>query len=138
VSAVQTKSMVTWACEECGDVIVDGEGYLAISYADINTYRDAVREWNVTHNQPNNGRFRVLTTDEFLTYPEPPRWHVCHASCDSEPDSPDYWIGVERIRTVAEVLRWTAHLAGKNWQPSTNWSELLRDVAEQVDGRRHG
>ncbi|MGW4127241.1 hypothetical protein [Amycolatopsis japonica] len=38
-----------------------------------------------------------------------------------------YRIGVERIRTWAAYLHWTAHLMGKDWITDTTWDEMVLD-----------
>ena len=70
---------------------------------------------------------------EFLTHPSPVRWNVLHRRCDPKLNAGAYHFGVERIRTAADVIRWASHLLEKGWIRSTNWSDLLRSLAEEVE-----
>jgi hypothetical protein len=115
----------------CGDPIADDGGYVTMSYAELNAHKRATRVWDEEH----AGQFAV-TAGELLTYPETVRWRVLHADCDPEPDSPDYCVGVERIRTPAQVVSWAAQLGDKNWIQLTDWSGLLRNVASQLGSQQ--
>jgi hypothetical protein len=52
-------------------------------------------------------------------------WGVWHRSCDPEPHRDDYWIGVERCRTLGSVLQWNHHLHEKNWLDHTDWDLFI-------------
>jgi len=43
------------------------------------------------------------------------------------------WIAIERVRTPAQLLHWTAHLMGKQWIGCTDWPHVLRTAAKTVD-----
>ena len=58
-----------------------------------------------------------------------------HRHCDPHPDGEDYWFGVERARSLAAVIDWTAHLLGKDWFPETNWDQLLYNLVLPQAGR---
>lgn len=61
-------------------------------------------------------------------YPRP--WISQHRRCDTERDSL-YWIGVEDLRTLENLLTKTAHLATTKtrWICDTDWFDLMREIA---------
>jgi hypothetical protein len=54
-------------------------------------------------------------------------WHMQHGTCD--PGGIGYAIAIERVRTHAQLLAWTAHLMGKRWLERTNWDTVIRNAA---------
>ena len=74
---------------------------------------------------PADGGFRAYSLAALHDHPAPVRWRVLHDSCDPEPESSDYWIAVERIRTAGDVIRWTSHLLGKRGQGFRQFLEIL-------------
>ena len=147
VSTADNRKMqrLVWRCERCGKPIGDGAGYVAMSFAELHAYKRALEAWNERVDRDYPGAFRCYPVSELLDYPEPVRWHVLHGLCDPEPDSPDYWIGVERIRTAAAVISWSSHLIRKNWIHETDdclppwtggstWNAVLDEAARQLGG----
>jgi hypothetical protein len=127
------KASIVWNCEQCREPIEDDEGYVTIHYGELGEYKRAVKAWEAEHAKTSAG-FTLYDGAALLAHPEPPRWQVLHCECDPQPDSgDDYWIGVERIRTPAQAIHWTAHLLGKTWLPDTNWRAVLHTVARQLD-----
>lgn len=62
-----------------------------------------------------------------MRYPHCAPWLAWHGNCDPAPRSSSwYFIEVERIRTTADLLWWTAHLLEKGWIQSTNWGDIIR------------
>ena len=55
--------------------------------------------------------------------PRPP----LHQACDPRPDV-WYWIDVERIGTLRQVIHWASHLSDKGWITATDWADLLRRI----------
>jgi hypothetical protein len=39
-----------------------------------------------------------------------------------------YWIDVERIGTLRQVIHWASHLSDKGWITATDWADLLRRI----------
>lgn len=120
-----------WTCDECGKPVTDGDGWVTIDYAELNAYRDATADWEKAHPTPEHG-LRCFSLTDLMELPDPVRWHVWHRACDPNIDSCDYCIDVERIRTAAQILKWTAHLMEKTWLPDTTWRDLLRGQAERL------
>jgi hypothetical protein len=125
---------VTWTCEVCGQPIADGEGYVAMSYAELHEYKPALKAWEERIAEAYPGPWRAYPFSELHDHPSPVRWHVLHGRCDPRPEGDDYWIGTERIRTAADVISWSAHLLEKNWIQDTTWSDVLREVEGQLGG----
>lgn len=118
---------VEWICEVCKTPIDDGRGYVTVSYSELLSYPDRVKEWEDEYVDvsPISG-WKSYTLDVLQFHPEGPRWRVLHRHCDPAINSNDYWIAVERIRTHTDVIAWSAHLFGKKWIQSTNWNSLIR------------
>lgn len=84
-------------CCRCRSPIADGEGYIEVSQAAVRDFK-AGRRTDVVG------------------------WNAWHRRCDPDPEGPQYWIAVERIRTDEQLDRWDAHLGEKGWvEDCTNW-----------------
>lgn len=114
---------LAWICEACKAAVVNGEGYIHVSHDTVNATERAYRDFE----RRESGK--AVTLDSLLALPDPARWRVHHVRCDPEPDSADYVIEVHRARTHAQLLRWTAHLMGKEWLRYTDWDELIDRMA---------
>jgi hypothetical protein len=55
------------------------------------------------------------------------QWVPYCSSCASTV-SEAYFISVDRISTLAQVLDWTVHLMGKGWVGYTDWSYWMRKI----------
>jgi hypothetical protein len=98
-------------CELCLSPIGDGDGALWVDRAAPGSR--AVSDEADTARKLWNGRgVRAV-------------WRVTHDDC-ARPRT-GYRIEVERIRTWAAYLHWTAHLMSKDWIGDTNWSEVVLD-----------
>jgi hypothetical protein len=113
---------LTWACISCDELVDDNSGYLHVNHTEINHVE---REYEAFEKR-SQGVISGEAWTELFALPDPAPWEVHHASCDPRPESNDYWIGVERIRTQATLLSWTAHLMEKNWLRHTNWVDIIR------------
>lgn len=125
---------IVWWCDVCHKPVSDDTGYVTMRHAE----QEKVNEW---HNEldrkmremaeENGETLACLNSEDLETCPEVARWHVLHRDCDPLPDSYDYWIAVDRIRTHSEVHGWSSHLLGKRWIQNTDWRDLLRDIAKE-------
>jgi len=124
-------------CEGCGQPVRDGTGYVHVDKSAVYKRRDRVREIEnraerreasacASFEDSGSLKTRVFTGSDLMSYPSAIRWRTHHAECDSDVDSNDYWISIDRIRTHTHLLRWTAHLMGKGWVRDTNWSEFIQ------------
>lgn len=121
-----------WNCDVCASPISDGYGYVTL---------DERKAWDVMRwyaaddfKRRQKGGLQVITGTELMEMPDLVPWTSVHYKCDPSPESDDYWIDVARIRTPANVMRWTAHLSSKNWWRFTHWDDLLYRIAHQLDG----
>lgn len=119
---------LTWNCDHCNQLIADKKGYIAVSYADIDRYEEEVPKWETKHAEPiSPGSALVfISAAAYREYPPAAQWQTTHQECDLNPDSHDYWMKVERLRTYERLLEFTAHIMEKKWIKSTNWPEFLR------------
>lgn len=126
------QAVLGWKCEVCGRTIADGAGYVTASYEDFQKYEDERAEWREKHFNPiapgsDTGFFKG---NALIDYPLRVHWKVLHRDCDPDLDECyGYAIYVERIRTPAQVIGWTAHLLGKRWLDNTDWQDLLHHIA---------
>ncbi|MEW6473029.1 MAG: hypothetical protein AB1679_12230 [Actinomycetota bacterium] len=125
---------LTWYCDACGEPIADGEGYLEVSVTEANAVRQAWKDARKAK-QRESGCV-VWSGGELAAMPDQAPWMAWHSRCDPNPDGSGYWFWVERCRTAAQLLDWTAHLAGKSWFKHTSWTSLLYGVPG-VGGATH-
>lgn len=122
-----------WICDRCSDRFFgnEGEGYLMVTWADVQAVRTATEEWQERH-----AGAVLLSADDLVSLPRPAHWRVVHARCaDTEPEI-GYQIDLIRITCPAEALAWSAHLLGKDWLELTDWAEVIRALGHE-DGRPH-
>jgi hypothetical protein len=60
--------------------------------------------------------------------PDPEHWWAIHQRCDPNIDMTNYFIRIDRISTLTEVMEWTCHLNGKRWQSNTDWFRLVKRI----------
>ena len=120
---------ITWTCEVCSKPVEDEQGYITISYAEINAeqarlrakdearYADKARGDIIGANPP-------IDFAEMLANPGP-HWRVLHHDCDPGPMDAEYWLAVSSLRTHTKLLRTTAHLMSKGWILDTDWSRVI-------------
>jgi hypothetical protein len=119
---------IVWFCQECRQPIRDDEGYVEVLFRDIQEYEARYAEWKAK--KPN---LIAVPATYYFDCPQQARWRIHHRACDPESEQDGYWFGVERIRTHAEVLSWTAHLMEKNWLKHTDWIALIRSTLNNRD-----
>lgn len=120
-----------WTCEVCDHAIDDHEGYVTVSYTDMGEYGRLRDEWERTY-LISDMPLKAYNVGALAYHPDLPRWRVLHRDCDPRPTSNDYWISVERIRTLADVIHWSAHLMNKKWIQETTWTSVLETVMAQT------
>lgn len=131
---------IEWKCIHCGRVVDDGTGYLWIDYADINAAEAAEHAWSQKRDAMRadgaaDGRaFLGLKASDLPMLPTA-QWRVHHERCDPDPDCASvYGIDIDRIRTLADLVSWTAHLSEKSWYQLTSWPQVLRKAIREDDG----
>lgn len=133
---------ITWTCQHCRKPIADGKGWITICQREVWQRRHAVKAWEKAQHEAakerrdeSTGRIgSLLYAADISGYPDPIRWERTHEACDPNPDrSSDYWIAIERIRTEADVLSWSAHLFEKRWFQDTAWDRIIRKAIGNHD-----
>lgn len=114
-------------CDICRAPIANSEGHIWLDQADVDRVEQGIAEWKATHDQKQEG-FVVTRASAYETFPQAAHWRATHTVCDPEEDTSKYVIEVERCRTWADLVAWTAQLMGKNWLRVTDWDDLLREA----------
>jgi hypothetical protein len=115
---------LAWICEVCNIEIADGDGWLTCSDFEV---ADVERREREIYESREHSWSPIPLSD----FPDHAQWHKYHRLCDPDPNEDSYWINVERIRTLPELLAWTGHLMQKRWIRVTNWSYLIEGIAHQ-------
>jgi hypothetical protein len=121
------QAVIEWRCDQCGEPIADGGGYVELPDAEVERCDRETVEWNERH-----GGSRLLSGAALLDSPRPAHWAVHHRECDPAPDAASYWFDVSRCRDTAALLRWTAHLWSRF--PLSDWDDVLRRVSRLDEG----
>lgn len=105
--------------------------------------------WNVQHQHRPRARaevghgLRIYNLRDFMSnVPDHAKWHVHCDACNPHEDEYEpgvycggcYWFAVDRCRTWAQLIDWTAHLSEKDWLRSTNWPDFIRAIAHGTPG----
>lgn len=123
-------NLVDVVCTSCNAVIV-GDGYLEVDDGKAMHQHMNPPEPDIVY-EKDDVRLDGFSGGQLLDWPAPVSWEAYHWACDPDIEAGTYWIEVDRIATYADVLDWTAHLMEKNWFNETDWSDLLRNVANGV------
>ena len=117
---LRTGEQLTWYCQECGQPIRRGEGYLA-------TDQDqAERHERWAHDEATTTGW--ITGAELLDIPYVSLWRVSHTGCGL--DSRLHLI--DPPETQADLFRLTAHLIRKGWISDTDWPSLLEEASRST------
>lgn len=112
--------LIAWRCNECGNLIADGDGYVEVNDRKARVVR---LKWKSLDGGGVIGG---------LDLPELVEWQSTHAVCDPNPGNGNYHFSAERIKTVKQALRWTLHLYEKDWAHYTDWDRFIyRNVLEE-------
>jgi hypothetical protein len=137
VSAQKDLDTIEWLCHTCKKPVANGKGYVHVHDNACSEVRQARRAWkkDLREKQKKSelGSWEAISLDDLMKLPDRVPWEVHHRKCDPNPGRPGYWIGVERIRTYAQMLNWTAHLMSRNWLKDTNWRELISRKTSHID-----
>ncbi|WP_197487856.1 hypothetical protein [Rhodococcus sp. LB1] len=126
---------ITYVCDECHRPVQDGDGYVHLQYppAQADAGEGEATEGEATE----GGGFPMVTAATMMEQskrPKPPptttvptrHWETHHRRrCDPDPYGDDYWIAVERVRTLVDLANRTKHLSEKRWFPTTDWPDLV-------------
>ena len=118
-----------WICDVCREPVEDDGGWVTISYAEISEHQRQDKLIEARAEERAGGGLKIYSLADIQ---HSVRWHVYHRECDPDPDGPDYWIEISRIRTMPQLVHWTAHLLAKGWIHDTNWNSILYRHAGKV------
>jgi hypothetical protein len=107
-------------CDGCGLVVEDGDGYLVV---DVGATRDR-RLLRMNPDDPANDSHGPIKR---LIGPPRVLWQVTHSDCLPETG---YELEISQVRTLRQLVTFTAHLMEKQWLQDTNWHILLREAAQ--------
>lgn len=91
---------IPWNCDTCRLPIEDRKGYVWISPRRALRRMQEIEAW-----RPGGG----------VSAPEVLNWQAMHEACETDPEGPEYWWDIERLRTPAGVEEFRSHLAAKVW-----------------------
>lgn len=123
---VPPRPSIVWLCAVCGEPVDDEDGWLSVDIAYRNEVEDA---WHEFEERERESKSAGMDLGALLSLPEDAPWLAYHRRCDPNPEAASYWIAIERLRTHAQLLEFTAHLMGKRWLRYTNWDHLIRRMA---------
>ena len=103
-------------CEVCGKAASTKDGYLRITWADINALSRMVHD---EHKRVS----RAVKLEHIVGREERPYWQWGHMACL---EGDDYWIAADRIDTLEKAMAWTLHLLEKGWFPASDWERAIR------------
>lgn len=138
-----TDGVLAWSCTVCGSAIGASAGGFILKYGDLERARKAARARHLedaridTLPLAEQLAARTFTPGEaidarsHLHYRAP--WTLLHFSCASGSDV-IYEVEVQRARTAADLLDWTAHIDEKGWLSLTSWAETVLRHANRALG----
>lgn len=118
-------------CDGCErDVSGSKKAVVHISHAALSQYKKAKKAFKEAHG---NTFTLAQLIDE---HPESVPWQIhcddCNPHWVTHPDDGSrtacdgcYWFSLDRFATERDIIKWTAHLLGKNWLGDTNWSDFI-------------
>lgn len=134
---------ITWICSICGNE-ADGRGWLTLTHAEGGRAYRRTGEWQeyedrkAVEKHESGQRFVVETfADMMREMPDTEKGHwsvACHDCFEAGlvEESGFYDIELRRVEGYAGLVSWTSHLAEKTWLDSTDWHDMVREIAHQV------
>jgi hypothetical protein len=103
--------------------VADGKGWITVD-----------DPWRAQRRH-NRNRLCHLSEPRYHLCSSSVRWHCFHRHCDPDLDADAYWIDIQRIRTLADLGKWSLHLSRKRWFERTDWPAFIRShVMHQLEG----
>ena len=129
--------MLEWVCEQCGEPIADGAGYVCVDERAARAFEEKEVAWQaqtIANQTAAGSATGFISGADLLDYPQPVHWEFLHEACDPHPNrANDYWYAIERVRTPGDVLSRSAHLLeSKDWLRHTDWHLVLSRAAAQL------
>jgi hypothetical protein len=124
-----------WLCGACSAPVGEWDGYLYASVHQAQRSLQAERDWRERHPAPLAVSAANIT--ELLSAPGHAEWKVTHIRCGGEACPFDaYCLDPGDVATWQQLVKWTAHLMGKNWLAGTDWEEVLREASGEASSQR--
>lgn len=120
---------IDWACDVCGSPVKDGGGWISVLFSDVEIHKRGKAEYENRRAEEiaeAGTSWTPLNLAHVLDLPDRAQWRVLHRLCDDDQEAYSYWFDIDRCRTEAHLIHWTAHLMGKGWLKHTDWAEFLR------------
>ncbi len=117
---------IQWLCHQCSAPIENATGYLAMDV-------EALRSYEVDPGNTDGAATPVTdeTLEALADSPEQLQWLAFHTTCGEESSlAGPYVIPIEEVRTPRGLLSWTGQLGEKPWLRSTDWFDLLLQIAQ--------
>lgn len=118
---------IRWVCGSCEAEIWHG-GALWVNldrFAEVR--RAQLVEDNRRIGQP--ASFGDVLLESLIHAPRLLRWHVSCEVCFVGVEA-SYDISLEQCRSLAALIKWTAHLHGKSWFLATDWIHFIHEIAQ--------
>jgi len=116
-STTSAPGQAVWLCGVCDRPVADAAGYVQVDKG-----RAALKVRKAIEAGLFDKRGDCTGTSELIP------WVALHSSCDLDPDSADYWMRVERIRTREQIQRFGEHVSEKRWGIATDWDDASHDA----------
>lgn len=121
-----TDVILTWWCDGCDSLIENGDGYIEVSYTEVHEAEAKWTEGKRAHSDEHGGE--VWNMLDLMQMPQAVPWHAWHDKCDPDSGSNTYWIAIERVRNLAQLLDLHGHMGEKNWTKYTDFNDIRRQL----------
>ena len=118
---------LVWHCSTCDKPVQHGHGWVELVGEQMRAAYERMQAVDDLNARQRSGR--ITSAADYYDLPAPARWRATCRVCNGDDAGSGYFIEVDEISTVAAVLDWSAHLAGKIWTEHTDWDDVCRLVA---------
>lgn len=130
-----TSVILRWFCDGCGNLIGDGTGYIEVVLAEVFAVERGRREARLRAEEraAQSGHPAGMISLADLELIHDANWHAWHQECDPDPTnavSDSYWVDIERVRSLGQLLDLHAHVGEKTWAKHTDLKDLRRHLPD--------
>lgn len=112
-----------WNCDECRRPINDGEGYVLLDRNEMRRRR----------NPQSTTALGAVDLKVAAFQLENSTVSVLHHRCDPSPAREDqYWVDIDKVRTIEGLVNLTQHLMEKQWLHIFDWMRFFTRAWNQV------
>lgn len=129
---------IVWYCSTCDSPLRRKDGWIELIGSQMGVAYEAMDHADrsiARAYSPPGLPLKMTSGADLLDMPGPAHWRATCRVCNGDDAGSGYFIEVAEISTVAAVLDWTAHLAGKIWTEHTDWDDVCRLVATAATKR---